>query len=70
LTVGALLQPANGWKILAGAAWLDYRSGETGTALRAMLRQNLALGRDWSLGMDWRYLEGTHEFEIGLRVYF
>jgi hypothetical protein len=70
LTVGALLQPMVGWKILASADWLDYRSGETGTALRAVLRQNWALDRDLSLGMDWRYLEGTHEFGIGLRVYF
>ena len=70
LTVGALLQPVVGWKILASADWLDYRSGETGTGLRAVLRQNFALDRDLSLGMDWRYLEGTHEFGIGLRVYF
>ena len=58
------------WKVLASATWSDYRLGETGTAQRAMLRQNLVLSRDLSLGMDWRYLEGTHEFEIGLRVYF
>lgn len=70
LSAGALLQPAAGWKVLAGATWSDYRLGETGTALRVMLRQNLALGQDLSLGMDWRYLEGTHEFEIGLRAYF
>lgn len=70
LTVGALLQPMVGWKVLAGATWLDYRSGEAGTALRAVLRQNLALDRDLSLGMDWRYLEGIHEFAIGLRMYF
>ncbi len=70
LTVGAMLQPAPGWKVLAGATWLDYRLGETGTALRAALQQNLALGRDLSLEADWRYLEGTHEFAIGLRVYF
>jgi len=70
LTVGALLQPVPGWKVSADATWLDYRLGETGTALRAALQQNLALGRDLSLGMAWRYLEGTHEFGIGLRVYF
>ena len=70
LTVGALLQPAARWKVLAGADWLDYRLGETGTATRAVVRQNLALDRDWSLGLDWRYLEGIHEFGIGLRVYF
>jgi hypothetical protein len=65
-----LLQPAAGWKVLAGASWLDDRWGETGSATRAVLRQNLALDRDLSLGMDWRYLEGIHEFGIGLRVYF
>lgn len=70
LTTGALLQPMVGWKVLAGATWLDYRSGQTGTARRALLRQNLALQRDLSLGMDWRYGEGIHEFGIGLRVYF
>ena len=70
LMAGALLQPASGWKVLASASWLDYRLGETGTALRAALQQNLALGRDLSLQMDWRYWEGTHEFEIGWRVYF
>jgi len=70
LTAGALLQPAAGWKVLAGASWLDDRWGETGPATRAVLRQNLALDRDLSLGMDWRYLEGIHEFGIGLRVYF
>ena len=70
LTVGALLQPTPGWKILAGATWLDYRLGETGAARRAALQQNLALDQNWSLRMDWRYLEGSHEFGIGLRVYF
>ena len=70
LTAGALLQPAPSWKVLAGATWLDYRLGETGTALRAALQQNLALDQNWSLRMDWRYLEGSHEFGVGLQVYF
>jgi hypothetical protein len=70
MTVGALLQPAPGWKILASATWLDYRLGETGSALRAALQQRLALGRDWALRADWRYLEGTQEFGAGFLVYF
>lgn len=70
LTVGALLHVAANWKMLANATWLDYRLGETGAATRAALRQNFALDRNLSLGMDWRYLEGTHEFGIGLRFYF
>jgi hypothetical protein len=65
-----LLQLAPGWKMLAGATWLDYRWGETGAATRVALQQNVALGRDLSLGMDWRYWEGIHEFGIGWRVYF
>ncbi len=70
LTAGALLQPMAGWKVLASASWLDYRLGETGAATWAALRQNWALDRDLSLGMDWRHWEGIDEFEIGLRVYF
>ncbi|HRC72410.1 MAG TPA: DUF4105 domain-containing protein [Candidatus Competibacter sp.] len=67
---GMLLRPTSGWKLLAEARWRDYRSGERGTALRAGLRQNLAPDKDLSLGLDWRYLEGSHEFEIGVHVYF
>ncbi|MBK8895802.1 MAG: DUF4105 domain-containing protein [Candidatus Competibacteraceae bacterium] len=67
---GMLLQPAPRWKLLAGATWRDYRLGELGTALRTELRQNLALDKNLSLKMDWRYLEGLHEFGIGLQVYF
>ncbi len=70
MTVGALLQPVAGWKMLASATGLNFRLGETGTAMRAGLQQNFALDRDLSLMVDWRYLEGTHEFGIGLRVYF
>lgn len=70
VTVGALLQPAAGWKIMAGATWLDYRLGETGTALRATVQQNLALDRDLALRMEWRILEGTTAFAMGLYVYF
>ena len=70
MTGGVLLQPAAGWKVMARATWLDARAGETGTALRATLQQNLALERNLSLGMDWRYLEGAHEWGIGLRMYF
>ena len=70
LTVGALLQPAPGWKMLASAAWLDYRLGETSAATRMILQQNLALGRDWSLRADWRHQEGDHEFGLRLQVYF
>ncbi len=70
ITGGTLLQPAAGWKVMARATWLDARAGETGTALRATLQQNLALERNLSLGMDWRYLEGAHEWGIGLRMYF
>jgi hypothetical protein len=71
LMTGALSQPTPDWKVLASATWSNYRLGETGTARRVMLRQKLVLGRDLSLGIDWRYLDaGTHEFEIGLQVYF
>ena len=70
MTVGALLQPAPGWNILASATWLDYRLGETGSAPRAVLQQRLALGRNWALRADWRYLEGTQEFGAGFLVYF
>lgn len=70
LTVGALLQPTPGWKMLASAAWLDYRLGETGAATRVVLQQNLALGNDWSLRADWRHQEGEHEFGVGLQMHF
>ena len=70
ITAGALLQPAAGWKLLASVTWLDYRLGETGTALRATVGQHLALDRDLALRADWRYLEGAREFQIGLHVYF
>ena len=70
LTVGALLQPTPGWKILAGATWLDYRLGETGTASRVALQQNLILGKDWSLRADWRHQEGEHEFGVRLQMHF
>lgn len=70
VTVGALLQPAAGWKIMAGATWLDYLMGETGTGLRTVVQQNLALDRNLALRMEWRSLEGIPEFEMGLHVYF
>jgi len=70
VTAGALLQPAPGWKVLVGATGLDVRSGETGTALRAAVRQHLALGRDVALGMSWRYLEGAHDLALGVWMYF
>ncbi len=70
LTVGTLLQPTVSWKVLAEASWLDYRLGATGSALRAALRQHLALSRDWALRADWRYLEGSQEFVAGFLVYF
>ncbi|CDH45930.1 conserved hypothetical protein [Candidatus Contendobacter odensis Run_B_J11] len=70
MTAGTLLQPLAGWKVLASVSWLDYRWGETGTAIRWSIGQNLALGRDWALRADWRALEGTHEFGMGLRIYF
>jgi hypothetical protein len=70
LTVGALLQPTPGWKILAGTTWLDYRLGETSAATRVALQQNLALGQDWSLRTDWRHQDGGHEFGMRLQVYF
>ena len=70
ITAGALLHAMANWKILAGASWLDYRLGEAGTAWRATVKQNLALGRDWALRMEWRYFEQTHEFTFGLHTYF
>lgn len=70
LMAGAVLQPTVRWKILADASWLDYRLGATGSALRATLRQHLALSRDWALRADWRSLEGSQEFAVGLLVYF
>jgi hypothetical protein len=70
MTAGALLQPLAHWKVLASATWLDYRWGDAGAAIRWTIGQNLALGRDWALRADWRALEGAHEFEMGLRIYF
>ena len=70
LMVGALLQPGPGWKILAGATWLDSRWGETGTVSRVTLQQNLALGQDWSLRTEWRHQEGVDELGLRLQVYF
>lgn len=71
LTVGALLQPAPGWKLLAGARWRANRWGsETGATARFTLQQNLALERDWSLRADWRHQEGAREFGIKLQIYF
>jgi hypothetical protein len=32
--------------------------------------QHLALDRDLALRLDWRYLEGVHEFQLGVRAYF
>jgi len=70
LTVGLLLQPAIDWKVLASVTDLDFRLGETGSTTRAVLQQNVALSQDLSLEMNWRYLEGVRQLEIGLRVYF
>ena len=70
MTAGALLQPLANWKVMASATWLDYRWGDAGAAIRWTIGQNLALGRDWALRADWRALEGAHEFEMGLRIYF
>ncbi|MFO7642475.1 MAG: DUF4105 domain-containing protein [Candidatus Competibacteraceae bacterium] len=70
VTVGALWQPAAGWKVLASAHGLDARFGETGTALRWRIGQHWALGRNLALRMDWRALEGIHEFSMGLQGYF
>lgn len=70
ITVGGLLQPTAYWKLLMSATWLDDRWGENGTSLRTMLSQNLALDRDLALRLDWRYLEGIHEFQLGLHAYF
>ncbi len=69
-TVGTLLQPMPGWKVLASAHGLDARFGETGTALRWRIGQHLALGRNLALRMDWRAFEGIHEFSLGLQGYF
>ena len=55
---------------MAGATWLDYLMGETGTGLRTVVQQNLALDRNLALRMEWRSLEGIPEFEMGLHVYF
>ena len=70
ILAGALLQLAADWKLLANATWLDYRLGETGTRLRAAVSQHLALDRDLALRLDWRYLEGVHEFQLGVHAYF
>jgi hypothetical protein len=69
-TVGVLSQPAAGWKMLASAHGLDARFGETGTALRWRIGQHWALVRNLALRMDWRALEGVHEFRLGLQGYF
>jgi len=70
LTAGMLLQPTGRWKVLASATGLDYRLGETGATWRARITQHLALERNLSLQMDWRYWEGVSEFSLGLQVYF
>jgi hypothetical protein len=70
ITAGVLLQPTSGWKMLASATWLDYRLGEKDQGLQAAIAQNLAMGRDRSLRMDWRYWQGISEFSLGLQVYF
>ncbi len=70
VTVGALLQPASAWKVLVSAHGLNARFGETGTAFRWRIGQNLALSRNLALRMDWRALEGTHEFNMSLQGYF
>ncbi|MBL8259533.1 MAG: DUF4105 domain-containing protein [Candidatus Competibacteraceae bacterium] len=70
LDAGLLSQPTPAWKLLAGARWRDYRRGETGTALRWELRQRVALDRNWAAGLDWRYGEGSHQFGLGLYLYF
>ena len=69
LTMGALLQPAASWKVLAGATWLNSRWGEPGTTARVTLQQNLALGREWSLRTEWRY-QGVNELGVKLQMYF
>ncbi|HRX70150.1 MAG: DUF4105 domain-containing protein [Candidatus Competibacteraceae bacterium] len=70
ITLGALLQPATNWKILARINGLNYQWGETGTIWQTTVGQNLALGRDWALQMEWRTFRKTHEFALGLRAYF
>lgn len=67
---GVLVQPTPGWKLLARTIWRDYRWGETGATTRWELRQQLALDRNLAVGMDWRYMEGLHEFGLGLQIYF
>lgn len=70
METGLLARLTPGWKLLAGVTWRDYWQGETNTALRAELRQRFALERNLSLGLDWRYLEGLHEFTVGVQAYF
>lgn len=70
MAIGVALQPAANWKILIGASRLDYRFGEAGTVWRATVGQNLALGRNWALRIEWGYLEELQELAVGLRAYF
>ena len=70
MTAGTLLQPAMHWKILARVNGLDYRWGDSRTAWRASVGQHLALGRDWSLRIEWRYFAELQEFSVGVHAYF
>lgn len=70
MTLGMLLQPLANGKTLACVTWRENRWGETGEALRWTIEQHWALGQDWALRAGWRFLEGAHEFQMGLLVYF
>lgn len=69
-STGAVLQLQPAWKMLVNASWVDYRSGEQDSGLRAVIAQNVMLQQHLALRIEGRYWQGISEFSLGLHSYF
>ena len=70
LSVGALVDITDRWKVSAMATYLGFPVGDKGTEWRISARQRFSLSKDLALRFDFNQRANRQEYLLNLHVYF
>jgi hypothetical protein len=70
LSVGALADITDRWKISVTTAYLGFPAGDKGPEWRASARQRFSLSKNLALRFDFHQRANDQEYLLGLHVYF
>jgi hypothetical protein len=69
-TIGALIDLTKNWRIQTEGEYLSFPVGNESSYYKVSVKQRYALGQNWDVRVEWRFLEDQNEWLSAVNYYF